>query len=81
MVLSAVAATHGPTPSGSFVVNLIVITPLAFAAGVYVTIEGFAVCAVLLNVPPPGATIDHAAVVAPPPKLAPLNVIAVGVPD
>jgi hypothetical protein len=35
---------------------------------------------VLLNVPPP-EVIDHAAVLAPPPKLAPLNVMADGLAD
>jgi hypothetical protein len=39
-----------------------------------------AVWAVLLNVPPP-EVIDHAAVVVPPPKLAPLNVMAEGLAD
>ena len=42
--------------------------------------EGLAVCAVELNVPPPDR-MDQAAVAAPPPKLAPLNVMAEGVTD
>ena len=41
---------------------------------------GVAVCKVLLNVPPP-EVIDQAPVVAAPPTLAPVNVIAVGVAD
>jgi len=45
-----------------------------------VTVAGDAVCAVLLNDPPP-EVMDHAPVVAPPPILAPLSVIADGVAD
>jgi hypothetical protein len=45
-----------------------------------VTVAGVAVCKVLLRVPPPDV-IDHAPVVALPPTLAPLNVIAPGVAD
>ena len=41
---------------------------------------GVAVCAVLLNVPPP-EVIDQAPVVALPPTLAPVRVIAAGVAD
>ena len=44
------------------------------------TLPGLLVCEVLLNVPPP-EVIDQAPVVAPPPTLAPVNVIAVGVAD
>ena len=73
-VLSAVAAVQ-PVPA--FDVSLSVTVPLKFAAGVYVTDAGDAVCAVLLNVPPPD-TIDHAPVVALPPTLAPANAKATG---
>ena len=44
------------------------------------TVPGVAVCAVLLSVPPP-EVMDHAPVVAPPPTLAPANVMAAGVAD
>ena len=44
------------------------------------TVAGEAVCAVLLNDPPP-EVIDHAPVVAPPPTLAPVKVMADGVAD
>ena len=46
----------------------------------YVIDAGVAVCAVLLNVPPP-ETIDHAPVVALPPTLAPANAKAIGEAD
>ena len=78
IVLVALTAGHGPV--GSFVVNVKVTVPVKFAAGVYVTVCGLAVCAVLLNVPPPDV-IDHAPVVAPPPTVAPANVMADGVAD
>ena len=61
-------------------VNVNVTVPLKLGAGVYVTVAGVAVGAVLLKVPPP-AVIDHAPVVAPPPTLAPVNVMADGVAD
>ena len=77
IVLVAKTAAHGPVAS---VVKVKVTVPLKFAAGVKVTVAGVAVCAVLLNVPLP-AVIDQAAVVALPPTLAPLNVIADGVAD
>ena len=71
------AALH-PVPALD--VNNKVTVPLKFTTGVYVTVAGVAVCAKLLNVPPPD-TIDHAPVVALPPTLAPLNVIADGEAD
>ena len=77
IVLVAKTATHGPVAS---VVKVNVTVPLKFAAGVKVTVAGVAVCAVLLNVPLP-AVIDQAPVVALPPTLAPLKVIADGVAD
>ena len=43
-------------------------------------VAGVAVCAMLLKVPPP-EVIDHAPVVALPPTLAPVKVMAVGVAD
>jgi len=43
-------------------------------------VAGVPVCAVELNVPPP-EVIDHAAVVALPPIVAPVNVIGEGVAD
>ena len=61
-------------------VKVRVTVPVKFAAGVYVTVDGVAVWAILLNVPPP-EVIDQAPVVAPPPTLAPLNVMADGVAD
>ena len=61
-------------------VNVNVAVPVKLAAGVYVTVAGVAVCNVLLNVPPPDV-IDQAPVVAPPPTLAPVSVIADGVAD
>ena len=78
-VIVLVALTAGQDP-GALVVSVNVTVPLKFAAGVYVTVAGFGVCAVELNVPPP-EVIDHAPVVAPPPTLAPLNVIGKGVAD
>ena len=78
-VIVLVALTAGQEP-GALVVSVSVTTPLKFGAGVYVTAAGFAVCAVLLNVPPPDV-IDHAPVVAPPPTLAPVKVIGAGVAD
>ena len=80
IVLVAVRAVHGPAPSGSLVDNNKETVPLKFAAGVYVTVAGEEVCAVLLNIPPP-ETIDHAPVVAPPPMLAPDKVMAEGLAD
>ena len=74
-----VALTAGQAP-GALVVSVNVTVPVKLAAGVYVTVAGVAVCMVLLNVPPP-AVIDHAPVVAPPPTLAPVRVIADGVAD
>lgn len=44
------------------------------------TVAGVAVCAVLLKVPPP-AVMDQAPVVAPPPTLAPVKVMAAGAAD
>jgi hypothetical protein len=60
-----------------FVVNLSTAVPVKFAAGVYVTVAGLFVCAVVLRVPPP-ETMDHAPVVAPPPTVAPVRVIGTG---
>jgi hypothetical protein len=77
IVLVAVAEEQ---PESEFVVRVKVTVPKKFAAGVKVTFAGVAVCAVLLNVPLPDV-IDHAPVVAPPPTLAPVNVIADGVAD
>jgi hypothetical protein len=77
MVLVPVAAEHAPE---AFVVSVKVTVPLKLASGVNVTNSGEAVCAVLLKIPLPGGT-DQAPVVAPPPRIAPLNVIAVGEPD
>ena len=76
-VLLAVAAVQ-PVPA--FEVSNNVTVPVKLAAGVYVTVDGVAVCNVLLNEPPP-EVIDHAPVVALPPTLAPLNVMALGVAD
>jgi hypothetical protein len=76
-VLSTDAAVQ---PDAALDVSLSVTVPLKFAAGVYVTDAGVAVCAVLLNVPPPD-TIDHAPVVALPPTLAPANAKATGEAD
>ena len=70
-------AAQGP---GALVVRVNVTVPVKFAAGVYVTVAGDAVCAVLLNVPPP-EVIDQAPVVAPPPTLAPVRVMAAGAAD
>ena len=77
MLLSALTSLHGPEPSGSFVVSLRMTSPLKLTGGVYVTNSGFAVWAVLDKVPPP-ETIDQAALAAAV-KLAPDNVIGVGV--
>jgi hypothetical protein len=74
-----VLLTAGQAP-GALVVNVNVTVPLKFAAGVYVTVAGLAVCAVLLRLPPP-AVIDQAPVVALPPILAPVKVIGVGAAD
>ena len=74
-----VALTAGQDP-GALVVRVSVTVPLKLAAGVYVTVAGEAVCAVLLSVPPP-EVIDQAPVVAPPPTLAPVRVMATGVAD
>ena len=62
------------------VVRRNVTEPLKFAAGVYVTAAGLAVCKILLKEPPP-EIIDQAPVVAPPPKLEPAKVIAAGLAD
>ena len=59
------------------VVKAKVTAPEKPAAGVYVTVEGVAVNAVLLKVPPPD-TMDHAALVAGAPKLAPDNTTGAG---
>jgi hypothetical protein len=67
-------------PESVFVVRVKVTVPEKFAAGVKVTVAGVAVCAVLLNVPLP-VVIDQAPVVAPPPTIAPVNVMAEGVAD
>src|ERR1043165_4018279 len=82
IVLVALTAIQGPAPSGSLLVRVNVTVPVKFAAGVYVVeaMPALFCCEVLLNVPPPDV-IDHAPVVAPPPTLAPLNVIAAGVAD
>jgi hypothetical protein len=80
IVLVILTAMHGPAPSGSSVVSVNVIVPVKFAAGVKVTPAGVFVGLVLLNVPLPDV-IDHVPVVAPPPMLAPVNVIAPGVAD
>ena len=74
IVLVAVAALH-PVPALEVKSNVTV--PLKFAAGVYVTVAGVAVCNKVLSVPPPDV-IDHAPVVALPPTPAPLKVIAAG---
>ena len=67
-------------PGQASVVKANVTAPEKPGAGVYVTVEGDAVNAVLLKVPPPD-TIDHAALVAGAPKLAPDNVTATGEQD
>ena len=77
IVLVPVAAEHAPE---AFVVSVKITVPLKLAAGVNVTVSGEAVCAVLLKVPLPDV-IDHAPVVAPPPRIAPLKVIADGEAD
>ena len=77
IVLVAVAATQEP---GAFVVSVKVTVPLKFGSGVYVTASGFPVCAVLLKIPPPEVMLQ-APVVALPPTLAPVKVIADGVAD
>ena len=61
--VSRILVQPSPAPN---VVKVKVTVPLKFAAGVYVTAEGVAVCAVLLKFPPP-EVIDHAPVEAPPP--------------
>ena len=75
-----VVLTTTPHDGALFDVKVRVTVPVKLGAGVYFTVSGFAVCVVLLNVPPPDV-IDHAAVVGPPLKLAPLKVIAKGVAD
>jgi len=75
IVLVALTAPHGP--AGSLLVSVNVTEPLLLAAAVQVTAAGLAVCAVLLSQPPPDV-IDHAPVVALPPTLAPVKVIAAG---
>ena len=70
----------GPQPAGAFDVKRNVTVPTKSAAGVYVTEAGVVVCAVELNVPPP-EIIDQAPVVALPPTLAPVSVIAEGEDD
>ena len=77
IVLVALTAVQAP---GALVVRVKVAIPVKLAAGVYVTVAGVAVCAMLLKDPPP-VVMDHAPVVAPPPTLAPVNVIADGVAD
>jgi len=77
IVLVPLTAAQAP---GALVVKVNVTVPVKLAAGVYVTVAGVAVCAVLLSVPPP-EVMDQAPVVALPPTLAPLNVMAVGVAD
>ena len=77
IVLVALIAEQGDV---ALVVKVRVTVPVKFATGVYVTVDGVAVWATLLNVPPP-EVIDQAPVVAPPPTLAPLNVMADGVAD
>ena len=79
ILIVLVALTAGQVP-GALVVSVKVTVPVKLAAGVYVIDAGVAVCAVLLKDPPP-VVIDHAPVVAPPPTLAPANVIATGVAD
>ena len=74
------AVTAGQAPVGSLVVRRKVTMPVKFAAGVYVTVPGVAVWAVLLKVPPPLKML-HAPVDALPPTLAPLKVMADGVAD
>jgi hypothetical protein len=77
IVLVVVTGVH---PVGAFVVKVKVTVPLKLAAGVYVTAAGLLVWAVLLNEPPP-EVIDQAPVVAPPPIVAPLSIMADGVAD
>ena len=77
IVRVSVAAAHEPLAS---VVSVNVTVPVKLAAGVYVTADGLAVCAPLLNVPPP-LVIVHTAVVALPPTVAPVRVIGEGVAD
>ena len=77
IVRVAVAGEHG---DAAFVVRVRTMLPLKFAAGVNVTVEGLLVFAVLLNVPLPLVML-HAPVVALPPILAPVSVMAVGVAD
>jgi hypothetical protein len=80
IVFVALTAMHGPAPSGSSEVSVNVIVPVKPAAGVKVTAAGLFVGLVLLSVPVPDV-IDQVPVVAPPPILAPVNVIAPGVAD
>ena len=79
MVIVRVADIGGHVP-GALVVSVRITVPEKFGAGVYVTVSGFAVCAVLLKIPPPDVILQ-AAVVALPPTLAPVRVIAVGEDD
>jgi len=74
IVLVPVAAEHAPE---TFVVSVKITVPLKLAEGVNVTVSGEAVCAVVLKIPLP-EVMDHAPVVAPPPKTTPLKVIADG---
>ena len=67
-------------PGQASVVKANVTAPEKPGAGVYVTVEGVAVKAVLLKVPPP-ETMDQAALVAGAPKLAPDKVTAAGEQD
>jgi len=79
-VIVLVPFADGQPPPGALVVNVNVTVPVKLAAGVYVTVAGVAVCAVLLSVPPP-EVMDQAPVVAPPPTLAPVSGMAAGVGD
>ena len=79
-IVTVLSTDDAVQPDPALDVSLSVTVPLKFAAGVYVTDAGVAVCAVLLNVPPPD-TIDHAPVVALPPTLAPVNAKATGEAD
>jgi hypothetical protein len=79
-IVTVLSTDDAVQPDPALDVSLSVTVPLKFAAGVYVTDAGVAVCTVLLNVPPPD-TIDHAPVVALPPTLAPANAKATGEAD
>ena len=67
LILMVLVVLTAAQPPGASEVNVSVMMPLKVPTGVYVTVAGDAVGAVLLKVPPPDEVIDQAAVLAPPP--------------